>query len=573
MPITSTPNLQAVTTAGSFTDKTVSITRELASTDSPLGTFLVDALVNNSGDPGAYNVQHNLTIGYTGGAYTSIPTNYRSQVTFTNPNSSGTLDLYSANFSVNHNSAATLRNLQGINSTIAMFGGGVATDAWSFRAGLGSNGGTLTSHCDYTNSSIWGGTLTNYYYSKPVAPTGAGAITNFYGLYIPSWTRGTNNYPIWIEDLGGVFFRNSATKINSSAAGQLDLTAATTVKINTAQLVLPNYSLPLADGTANYILKTDGAGTVTWQPDTGGSGSPGGADTEIQWNNAGAFDGTTGLHWLSGTSEFQFDDNIKATFGTGSDATIYYDGTDLIIDSEVVGTGELHLGSAMTGDLRLNKIGLGATAISNSFFINLQTSGNARGGMQFDYTATGTNPLVNMFLKSTSQHTNVSPTTGGCQATITKNEDSSLGYATTNPKYYGFYAQLGTSNASTVTAGTQNFYGFWADLTATGRGTANTGGNIYTYGLKVEPTLAYTGVASQVDYGVFTEEDIGLSAGVRVGFNDTATAKGTTYLTYNSTLAEMELYVGNSKRLGIADNTVIPTLGLLMAMAGRSPTL
>jgi len=34
-----------------------------------------------------------------------------------------------------------------------------------------------------------------------------------------------------------------------------------------------NFKIPSTDGTANQILKTDGSGTVTWQADTGGSGS------------------------------------------------------------------------------------------------------------------------------------------------------------------------------------------------------------------------------------------------------------------------------------------------------------
>tara|TARA_A100001391_G_scaffold40259_3_gene22551 strand:+ start:3726 stop:5909 length:2184 start_codon:yes stop_codon:yes gene_type:complete len=47
------------------------------------------------------------------------------------------------------------------------------------------------------------------------------------------------------------------------------------------------YTFPTADGNANEILQTDGAGNITFA--AAGSGSPAGADTQIQFNNSGAF--------------------------------------------------------------------------------------------------------------------------------------------------------------------------------------------------------------------------------------------------------------------------------------------
>ena len=44
------------------------------------------------------------------------------------------------------------------------------------------------------------------------------------------------------------------------------------------------YTFPTADGNANEILQTDGAGNITFA--AAGSGSPAGADTQIQFNNA-----------------------------------------------------------------------------------------------------------------------------------------------------------------------------------------------------------------------------------------------------------------------------------------------
>ena len=46
-------------------------------------------------------------------------------------------------------------------------------------------------------------------------------------------------------------------------------------------------------------------------------------------------------------------DNQKIVLGTGQDATIYYDGTDLIIDPDVVGTGGVRIGGKLINDSTL----------------------------------------------------------------------------------------------------------------------------------------------------------------------------------------------------------------------------
>lgn len=572
-----TPDLQAVTDAGFLTTNSILATKLTTVADAykdglkgvawhiPGG-----AAGNISGvyGQGILDGSTAYTTGYAyGGFFTST---YQASV---NAAAAGGVD--GINVTSSATTAFTVPTVRGISvlsttsaaSTITNLVGGAITTTASAAAAI-TNVTGLQVGIGFTSSPTVGtlidlklirlgsgsGAITDAYGIKFSDFTSGVDPTNNYGLFIPALTKGTNKYPILLGTDAKLHLRESGTSVHSSASGQLDLTAATTVKINTAQLVLPNYSLPLADGTANYFLQTDGAGVVGWA--AGGSGSPGGANTELQYNNAGAFGGMSTATFdgtaitYSGTMQTIYQDNVEAVFGTGSDATISYDGTDLIIDSLAVGTGVTKFGSAMGGDIRLNKIGLGATAISSSFFINLVTSGNARGGMQFDYTATGTNPLIDLFMKCTSQHTNVSPNTGGAQASVFKNEDSSLGYGTTAPTYFGFYAVLGTTSTSTITAGDQRFYGFRADMTANGRGTANTGGNILTYGLKIEDTLAYTGVASQVDYGVFSEEDIGVIAGIKYGFNDTATAKGTTYMSYVSADTELKTYVNNIQTTG-----------------------
>lgn len=61
----------------------------------------------------------------------------------------------------------------------------------------------------------------------------------------------------------------------------------------TGNLVLDGLNWPQADGTAGYVLATDGAGQLSWVVQS--SGNPGGLDTQIQYNNSGAFAGDTGF--------------------------------------------------------------------------------------------------------------------------------------------------------------------------------------------------------------------------------------------------------------------------------------
>lgn len=55
-------------------------------------------------------------------------------------------------------------------------------------------------------------------------------------------------------------------------------------------------------------------------------------------------------------ASIEFDDSEGATFGTGKDATIQYDGTDLVINPDAVGSGVVNIagGAKTTGDFELD---------------------------------------------------------------------------------------------------------------------------------------------------------------------------------------------------------------------------
>ena len=71
-------------------------------------------------------------------------------------------------------------------------------------------------------------------------------------------------------------------------------------------------TLPVNDGESGQFLQTDGSGVTSWATASGGSGSPGGSTTQIQYNNAGSFGGMSGTAW---------DDTNRALTITGATVT------------------------------------------------------------------------------------------------------------------------------------------------------------------------------------------------------------------------------------------------------------
>ena len=78
-------------------------------------------------------------------------------------------------------------------------------------------------------------------------------------------------------------------------AAQPNITSVGTLSVNT---------LKISGGTNGYILQTDGAGNLTWVAGTGsGNGEVGGANGQIQFNNAGNFGGDADLTWDAGNNK------------------------------------------------------------------------------------------------------------------------------------------------------------------------------------------------------------------------------------------------------------------------------
>lgn len=71
-------------------------------------------------------------------------------------------------------------------------------------------------------------------------------------------------------------------------------------------------------------------------------------------------------------------DNNSSIYGTGKDAKIYYDGTDLIIDPDVVGSGKALIGTSGDDTLIAGNVGIGTASPSATSLLHIDHGNNSR---------------------------------------------------------------------------------------------------------------------------------------------------------------------------------------------------
>ena len=137
---------------------------------------------------------------------------------------------------------------------------------------------------------------------------------------------------------------------------------ATTKVVSAALCVGSQYALPAADGSAGQLMCTDGSGAIAFA--TVASTSPGGSDTQIQFNNSGAFGASSNLTWDDTTlaiGNSSAADYLALRLYQGGGTTYYWDFT------ADVDAGDLIIGGNHSSfDLILNpsygNVGIGTAA-------------------------------------------------------------------------------------------------------------------------------------------------------------------------------------------------------------------
>jgi hypothetical protein len=179
--------------------------------------------------------------------------------------------------------------------------------------GILSDAGVLTGLTGITSSGTV--TFSGLTAGRVIYTTTGGQLTNDANLLFDGTTLTANT--LNLTNALGVAY--GGTGQITAAAGFNALSPITT----TGDLIIgngTNSATRLAIGTNTYVLTSNGT-TASWQAPTGGGGSPGGSDTQIQFNNSGAFGGSANFTYVSPTVTISSNNNYDALIAQTTSTT------------------------------------------------------------------------------------------------------------------------------------------------------------------------------------------------------------------------------------------------------------
>jgi hypothetical protein len=154
-------------------------------------------------------------------------------------------------------------------------------------------------------------------------------------------------------------------------------------------------------GPGSYLgVTTTGQIVLTASAAGGGSTSPGGSDTQVQYNNGGSFGGVASLTFNDSTGDLNVIDDKKLFFGTNSDASIEYDenGSDKLIISGAHGgiyvSGSGGLTVAVNDGLTVT------SATDDTPVITIENTSDGVGGGALNFKRTTTDEAANDIIGS-----------------------------------------------------------------------------------------------------------------------------------------------------------------------------
>ena len=149
--------------------------------------------------------------------------------------------------------------------------------------------------------------------------------------------------------VSGTFGVSSLSLTNLTTTGNVNLGTVANVHID--------------GGTNGYVLQTDGAGNLTWTAQTGGggggNGTPGGSNTQVQFNDSGTFGGNANLTFNKLNSTLTTG-NVAARITTAAQPNI----TSLGTLTTLTVSGNTSLGN-VTGTYSGNGAGLSSVTGAN----------------------------------------------------------------------------------------------------------------------------------------------------------------------------------------------------------------
>lgn len=242
--------------------------------------------------------------------------------------------------------------------------------------------------------------------------------------------------------------------------------------------------------------------------------------------------------------------NVSIKFGDSSNSSIQYDGTNILLNPKNVGSGALVIGSSSSsidGDLILNKLGIGGSAIGANSYITAGITGSGRTILDFQLIYNGnSSTAANVFSKFTDQGTGTGTfvTNGVLQQTIVDTSTHTGAYTINLLHGQGAFG----SNSGFTTAGQVITYaGVRSDLFGLGNLGTHTDGILRTYGMFINSIPNVVGVASQLKMGIWCNGSINIPFGAEIYFDSTSTANGDSYISYINANSDLEVFVDGTR--------------------------
>ena len=163
-------------------------------------------------------------------------------------------------------------------------------------------------------------------------------------------TVGNLNMTGRVIDTSGVFQVNAAGNIVLVPTGSTVIEGPTNItggRLTTGAVTYAN-----TDGTAGQVLTTFGNGVTYFSTVSGGSGSPGGSDGQIQYNNGGAFGGNVAMTFDDATGNVAFGNLVMATTAANTSVQITTGTANLAAATATAPIGgRLVIGSGFNGNI------------------------------------------------------------------------------------------------------------------------------------------------------------------------------------------------------------------------------
>jgi hypothetical protein len=195
-----------------------------------------------------------------------------------------------------------------------------------------------------------------------------------------------NNLQQAYLDTTGLGIGKSSPGSKLDVKGTIRLSGATSGYVGLAPAAAAGsttYTLPSADGTSGQFLSTSGSGTLSWSSAPAAT-TPGGSNTQVQYNNSGAFAGSANLTFNGTTltaNTLNLTNQLGTTYGGTGLTSFTANGVVYASSSSALATG-----SALTFD------GTNLTAGSNTQ--NLGTAAARWGTVYASTFSDGTDQLV-----------------------------------------------------------------------------------------------------------------------------------------------------------------------------------